>query len=106
MAGTELFQWLEDSFTHHHTVQYEKANIDDRFSDKEKVALTLPFKAYRATGTINGVLLAVIWLDEKDEAITYLDKILEVSSMQFFHTLTAYSFTNQEHSLRKKSDRI
>lgn len=76
MTGTELFQWLEDNFTHHHTVQYEKADIKDSFNGEEKAALIALFEAYKATGTIDGVLLAVIWLGEKDEAIFYLDKIL------------------------------
>ncbi|BBD69527.1 hypothetical protein NIES4072_31400 [Nostoc commune NIES-4072] len=80
MTGAELFQWLEDNFTHHRTVQYTNSDIKDSFKSGEKTALTALFEAYKATGTINGVWLAVIWLDEKDEAIAYLDKILEVSS--------------------------
>ena len=77
MTGTELFQWLEDNFQHHRTVQYEKADIKDSFSSEEKAALTALFEAYKATGRINGVLLAVIWLDEKDEAIAYLNKVMK-----------------------------
>ncbi|MHC5827014.1 MAG: hypothetical protein ACYT04_66880, partial [Nostoc sp.] len=47
----------------------------------EKAALTMLFDAYQATGTIDDILFAVICLDEKDEAISYLEKILNCNFM-------------------------